>query len=990
MPHPDDTPPGTPPGPAPHPDLALAGGPGGPAALRPLLDTVLAALTAGTAARRGPLRPGGPRHSAERLRAAVPPGLPATGTGAEEALRTLVRAVTEGAADPADPHCVAHLHCPPLALAVAADLAASRPQPLPRLLGPGPRRHRPWRPTPPRPSPPSSTPTCPQPDALVTTGGTESNQLALLLARERARAAGAPGIQIVCGAQHPPQRAPRRLAARPPRTRRPAHPGRHPRPRRRATPRSAPCTDPPSSSPPPAPPTPAPIDPLPAIAEVAAAHGAELHVDAAYGGPLLFSRHRAAPARRPAIRRLRHPRPAQTRLATGRRRTARRPRHHRTAPAGPPGRLPQRRRRHRSRPARSARPLAAHHPPPRRPQDRRHPARPRPRRTRPHSSTHVCDQAGRLADRVERHPGLTLHAPPHHQHRAVPPARRRRRPGRRRPPRPADRRHRRPRPRPRRRPPLAQGHPAQPRTPDRGPRRPPRPRAPAPSAPPAEGTVPAMTTSHVPPYDPAARPSTCSASASARSTSRLAALADADPRPARPPSTTSGPPSTGTPACSSTAPPSRCPSSPTWSPSSTPPAPGPSSTTSRARERLFPFYFAERFHMPARRVRRLLPLGRRHPCPASTSATRSTPSAGTPNATCSRSTSPNSTPHGEAEALGRTHARNLVLGVGTAPHVPEPLRPLVDAPDRPGRSTPPTTSTTATGCSPPTTSPSIGSGQSGAEVFLDLLRARPAATGRRSLARPHRGLRPHGVQQTRPGTLHPRLHPLLPRTSPNRYATGSLPQQWQLHKGIDRETIAAIHDELYRRTLRRRLAGRRPHPRRHRPHRRPRRHHPRRTPPRTPPAGHPHPPHHRRRRPRHRLPRTPPRPAPRPPRPLPAPRRRRTPADRRPPPAGHSTPPSPAASTSRTPNATPTASAPPTSDSPPGAPPSSSTPSPATTPYPLPRRTAFTTFGLEPAPETHRRRRHPVPAQGGPPEAQRPAIRPDDRPANSPAATVGT
>lgn len=38
---------------------------------------------------------------------------------------------------------------------------------------------------------------------------------------------------------------------------------------------------------------------------------------------------------------------------------------------------------------------------------------------------------------------------------------------------------------------------------------------------------------------------------------------------------------------------------------------------------------------------------------------------------------------GEAEALGRTHARNVVLGIGTAPYVPDPLRPLVDAPGVP-------------------------------------------------------------------------------------------------------------------------------------------------------------------------------------------------------------------------------------------------------------------------------------------------------------------
>ncbi|KOG53098.1 amino acid decarboxylase, partial [Streptomyces griseoflavus] len=103
----------------------LAGGAAGPDALRPLLGTVLDALRDGAEARGGPLPAGGPGRVAARLREAAGPVLPETGSGAHEALRTLVYSMAEGAADPADPHCAAHLHCPPLALAAAADLAAA-------------------------------------------------------------------------------------------------------------------------------------------------------------------------------------------------------------------------------------------------------------------------------------------------------------------------------------------------------------------------------------------------------------------------------------------------------------------------------------------------------------------------------------------------------------------------------------------------------------------------------------------------------------------------------------------------------------------------------------------------------------------------------------------------------------------------------------------------------------------------------------------------
>ena len=81
----------------------LAGGAAGPAVLRPLLGTVLEALSAGAAQRGGPLPGGGPGAVAVDVRAAVGAVLPEHGTGAREALSALVGTVARGAADPADP-----------------------------------------------------------------------------------------------------------------------------------------------------------------------------------------------------------------------------------------------------------------------------------------------------------------------------------------------------------------------------------------------------------------------------------------------------------------------------------------------------------------------------------------------------------------------------------------------------------------------------------------------------------------------------------------------------------------------------------------------------------------------------------------------------------------------------------------------------------------------------------------------------------------------
>ncbi|GAA2507824.1 pyridoxal phosphate-dependent decarboxylase family protein [Streptomyces longisporus] len=267
---------------------SLASGPEGPHALRPLLDTVLQALDEGAHARGGPLPAGGPAAVAARLRAALGDVLPQHGD--PEALHTLVHALAEGAADPADPLCAAHLHCPPLAVATAADLAAS-------VLNPSLDS---WDQAPAASELETlvtralaaeiyaGAATPPSPDALITTGGTESNQLALLLARE----IHGTGLRLICGANahHSLPRAawllglpdPVTLPA-PTGTLDPAAldealttlPGPH------LVAATAGTTDA------------GLIDPLPEIAALCAAHHARLHIDAAYGGGLLLSdRHR--------------------------------------------------------------------------------------------------------------------------------------------------------------------------------------------------------------------------------------------------------------------------------------------------------------------------------------------------------------------------------------------------------------------------------------------------------------------------------------------------------------------------------------------------------------------------------------------------------------------------------------------------------------------------------------------------------------------------
>ncbi|WP_405676553.1 pyridoxal-dependent decarboxylase [Streptomyces sp. NBC_01511] len=174
--------------PRPSPGAELSGGVGGAAALEPLVREVLGALAAGAARRGGPVAAGAPAEIAAAVAEAF-----RTASG-PAALDRLTELLAHGSADPADPACAAHLHCPPLAVAVAADLAVSALNPsqdswdqapaataletllleeLAGMLGYDPAEAA----------------------GVLTSGGTESNLMGLMLARDRVLGA-ATGRQI--------------------------------------------------------------------------------------------------------------------------------------------------------------------------------------------------------------------------------------------------------------------------------------------------------------------------------------------------------------------------------------------------------------------------------------------------------------------------------------------------------------------------------------------------------------------------------------------------------------------------------------------------------------------------------------------------------------------------------------------------------------------------------------------------------------------------
>ena len=287
----------------------LSGGPAGAARVRALAGAAMDAVAGAAAARPGPIPSGGPAAVAATVATALaadpapvpasvsahagapavmlPAGptagereagiLPLRGIGEVRALEELSRLLTAGSVDPGHPWCAAHLHGPTLAVAAAADLVGSVLNPSMDSWDQAPVASELEREVT-RALAGLCFPAAGHPDALLTSGGTESNLVGLLLARESGR------TEIVCGrnAHHSIARAAWLLGLPAPRVVATAAGRLRPDELTGLTDRTvvvatAGTTDAGT------------IDPLPEIADEARRAGAWFHVDAAYGGATLFS-----------------------------------------------------------------------------------------------------------------------------------------------------------------------------------------------------------------------------------------------------------------------------------------------------------------------------------------------------------------------------------------------------------------------------------------------------------------------------------------------------------------------------------------------------------------------------------------------------------------------------------------------------------------------------------------------------------------------------
>ncbi|TDD31834.1 lysine 6-monooxygenase [Nonomuraea terrae] len=214
----------------------------------------------------------------------------------------------------------------------------------------------------------------------------------------------------------------------------------------------------------------------------------------------------------------------------------------------------------------------------------------------------------------------------------------------------------------------------------------------------------------------------------------------------------------------------------------------------RRHDRMFSFFFSERFHIPRREydhycrwVAERLPSCR---FDAKVTALSWDETAGAFSVTY----------RSAAGASATAHARQVVLGVGTVPVVPEPLRPLLEA-GRVLHSADYLAHRDRLAAAGDVTV--VGAGQSGAEVVLDLLR-RQDGTGAggpyvrwlsRTPAFAPMEYSKIGLEHFTPDYVD--YFRGLPEDRRERLVR----EQWQLYKGVSAETLGDIHDELYERTI---------------------------------------------------------------------------------------------------------------------------------------------------------------------------------------------
>lgn len=211
----------------------------------------------------------------------------------------------------------------------------------------------------------------------------------------------------------------------------------------------------------------------------------------------------------------------------------------------------------------------------------------------------------------------------------------------------------------------------------------------------------------------------------------------------------------------------------------------------RLHDRLFPFYFAERLHLPRREYDHYCRwvAGQLPHCRFSSTVTGARWDG-------VRGHFAVEVRDERSGATRQAYGRNLVLGVGTEPVLPDGLR-AVDGHPRvwPAGEYLDRRETLADAADITV----LGSGQSGAEILLDLLRSTPPTTRLRWLTRSP-AIAP--MEYSKLGLEHftpdyTRYFHALPGAVRDRL----LPRQGQLYKAAGAETLAEIHDVLYEETL---------------------------------------------------------------------------------------------------------------------------------------------------------------------------------------------